>query len=661
MADIFLSYARADQPIAERIATALEAAGHSVWWDQHLHGGHDFSEDIEREIAAARAVLVLWSQTSVKSHWVRDEASYGQREHKLIPASIDGTEPPMGYRQLHTIAADSKNPEALVAAVGAFLSGETPRPAPTTTKPAKPKRKMPAWGIIGIVAVAVAGATGFLNPDRWDKILGLDEEQVASAPVSLAVMPFDVLGDAGDDYMGPGMAGAINTSLSNIAGLSLTANSSATALAGEALTVQQLGERLGVTHIIEGQIQPRGDTLQIDVSLVDAASGRQLWSQNYSGARDTTPLLTSEITSDIAAAMQARLGIGQGRLADLSDVEPAALEAYLRGIEALSTRYDGENRLEAYEQFDRAASIDPDFAAAHAGLAYMISLSLPREVGLTAEQHARLRVEATDRALDLDPGNLLARSAQAHFMFASDGDIEAALNHTSDILSDAPDFGPAHYARAGALNMGRDYRAALSHMRQALDRDPFNRTLQSVYADMLIDIGNYPALRAFVRQCDGCPNLSGVWPAALGLIGTQTDFDTDWAELRRLELRNGMPEPILDGLEEMIRAILAGERFEIPGFMRDPPSFNLATLFAVNGQYQDVLDTLPRAVESRYPIAIMEFGIRDRSRLPEEVRADPRYHALFESPPVKKTMEYLRPRGHTENLPVFPVKPYEGP
>jgi hypothetical protein len=94
MADIFVSYARLDREIAQRLATALEGHGWSVWWDRRLHSGQAFDRIIEEAISAARAVVVLWSKNSVGSDWVRAEAAYGLETNKLVPAQIDSATPP---------------------------------------------------------------------------------------------------------------------------------------------------------------------------------------------------------------------------------------------------------------------------------------------------------------------------------------------------------------------------------------------------------------------------------------------------------------------------------------------------------------------------------------------------------------------------------------
>lgn len=108
MSDIFISYARPDRAKAELLAKALEHAGWSVWWDAKIPPGRTFDEVIEEVLRATRCVVVLWSRKSVKSDWVREEASEGKRRRILVPAFIqNNVKPPFGFRLLE--AADLSN------------------------------------------------------------------------------------------------------------------------------------------------------------------------------------------------------------------------------------------------------------------------------------------------------------------------------------------------------------------------------------------------------------------------------------------------------------------------------------------------------------------------------------------------------------------------
>src|SRR5690349_19471184 len=102
-ATLFLSYSRADETSARRIAVALQHAGYIVWWDALIEGGEAFAQSIAEALESADAVLVLWSKTSVESDWVKDEAAQGRERHRLIPLSLDGTKPPLGFRQYQVI------------------------------------------------------------------------------------------------------------------------------------------------------------------------------------------------------------------------------------------------------------------------------------------------------------------------------------------------------------------------------------------------------------------------------------------------------------------------------------------------------------------------------------------------------------------------------
>jgi len=98
MSDIFLSYKSEDRAKAQIIAKALESHRYSVWWDKVIPPGRTFDEVIEEELDAAKCMVVLWSKESVKSEWVRTEASEGKRRKILIPVLIEDVTLPLAFR-----------------------------------------------------------------------------------------------------------------------------------------------------------------------------------------------------------------------------------------------------------------------------------------------------------------------------------------------------------------------------------------------------------------------------------------------------------------------------------------------------------------------------------------------------------------------------------
>jgi len=102
VSDIFISYARPDRPKAERLADAFKAQGWSVWWDREIQLGTEFRRRIADELTSARCVVVLWSEQSVRSRWVQDEANDALERDILIPISLDNARPPLGFRSIQS-------------------------------------------------------------------------------------------------------------------------------------------------------------------------------------------------------------------------------------------------------------------------------------------------------------------------------------------------------------------------------------------------------------------------------------------------------------------------------------------------------------------------------------------------------------------------------
>ena len=105
--DIFISYSREERPAARHFAECFTREGFAVWWDAALRSGETFDEVIERELRAAKAVVVLWSPRSVASRWVRAEATLADRANKLVPVIIESCSLPIIFEL--TQASDLAN------------------------------------------------------------------------------------------------------------------------------------------------------------------------------------------------------------------------------------------------------------------------------------------------------------------------------------------------------------------------------------------------------------------------------------------------------------------------------------------------------------------------------------------------------------------------
>ena len=177
MTDVFLSYKREDKAKVQALAEALEAEGLSVWWDTDLPLGKSYASSISGALAAAKAVIPVWTARSVQSEWVQEEATAGKRRGVLIPARLEAVEPPIGFGMIQTAdlsdwtPGDSAHPEwvKLTQSVRALIGGTAPSApsAPSKAPPPRPRRKLHLAGVMAaIVVVAIAGgaASYFFTP-----------------------------------------------------------------------------------------------------------------------------------------------------------------------------------------------------------------------------------------------------------------------------------------------------------------------------------------------------------------------------------------------------------------------------------------------------------------------------------------------------------------
>jgi TIR domain len=138
--DIFLSYASQDRAKAKILAEALERKGWLVWWDRRIPPGKRFEEVISEALNGAKCVVVLWSDASLKSDWVKEEAAEGARREILLPALIDNVEVPLGFRRIQAAHLAGWKPETpdpefeqLVQSIASIVGG-TREPIPGVQK-----------------------------------------------------------------------------------------------------------------------------------------------------------------------------------------------------------------------------------------------------------------------------------------------------------------------------------------------------------------------------------------------------------------------------------------------------------------------------------------------------------------------------------------------
>jgi hypothetical protein len=173
VADIFISYAKADRDLADKLATMLEAEGWTVWWDKSLAAGETYRDEIMKQLAAARAVIAIWTSTSVKSDWVRAEAGRAKADGKLIPVKApDLTYPdiPLPFGEMHTENVGSH--DLIKAAVVAQLAKPQVEPSALRMATKTVRFQLLTWvGIVGGAVTIFSNLRGLLSLANWARWL----------------------------------------------------------------------------------------------------------------------------------------------------------------------------------------------------------------------------------------------------------------------------------------------------------------------------------------------------------------------------------------------------------------------------------------------------------------------------------------------------------
>jgi len=173
MADIFISYAKTDRPLASKLAAMLEAEGWTTWWDTSLTIGDDFRNEIMSQLGRARAAIVVWTDTSIKSDWVRSEAGRAQADRKLIPVKLPHLtykDLPPPFDVLHTENVGEEN--KIKAAVVAQLAKPAVEPTALSLLTKGFKYELLTWvGIVGGALTLFTNLGSVLKLADWARVL----------------------------------------------------------------------------------------------------------------------------------------------------------------------------------------------------------------------------------------------------------------------------------------------------------------------------------------------------------------------------------------------------------------------------------------------------------------------------------------------------------
>lgn len=412
---------------------------------------------------------------------------------------------------------------------------------------------------------------------------------------AIAVLPFSNLSSREEDaYFAIGVQDEILTRLAKISALKVLSRTSSERFGNAPPSRREIGRQLGVSHVVEGSVQRRGDTVQVTVQLIDTRRDAPVWTEVYD--RQLADLLgvQGEVARAVAKALDARLSDrDRERLRSPRPVAPAAYDAYLQGL-AIKTRsgWGEANMRQAIQHFEQAVQADPEFVAAWAQLAAtrsMLHVTYVRDPALGAAAESAARA-----ALELDPDSLGARIAYASYVYLSALDIPEGRRLFEQIDRLDPGQPEVQAALAAiAQDQGR-WDEALAYFEQGLSLDPQNRDLHWDYIFLLNGLHRFAeAHRALDRALRVFPDYMPLLvlranaymaedrmdeaDAVLNLPAEDSaDRDRVWARLQWLDLHHDFAAAL-----EILEPLLPEAE---PGFERVSINLSIGRLYLTLGE-----------------------------------------------------------------------------
>lgn len=437
MSDIFISYARSTAAKAEQIGDAMRALGYSVWRDDELPAHRAYSDVIEAQLKAAKAVLVIWSADAVKSDWVRSEADRARNLRKLVQVTLDGTALPMPFDQIQcaNLVAWDGNPQAagwrtVLAGVSALTGGET-EPSATIKTPTLPQ----------------------------------------TVEIILAVLPFDNLStDAEMQFFSDGVSEDIIQRLSRGANLKLIGRTSSFQFRGERKA--EAAHALKCSHVLDGSIRRAAARVRVSAHLIEASTGTTLWSDRYDRGLEDIFSVQDDISESIAGSLNQTFSGNAS-----SVVDPAVYDLYLR---ARLKSYAPDELRANIRLLEVATQRAPTFAEAWARQAYLRAWLRFYQPFAERAATAELVLREANTGLDLDPGNVDALVAKlfvippfGHFLEA-----ETALTR----IRQAPGVGDGKKYIGWSLRNFGYVRESLVEDERTYESDPLDPMAANVVA-----------------------------------------------------------------------------------------------------------------------------------------------------------------------------------
>jgi TolB-like protein/Flp pilus assembly protein TadD len=431
---------------------------------------------------------------------------------QLASASFPAWELPNWALRLVIVLLLLGFPIALMLAWAYDITAQGVQVTPTTPAHGRHRRR----NVIMLVAsgVVISAAAGFFL------LPGVSARKIDK---SIAVLPFENLSDEKENaYFADGIQDDVLTNLSKIGDLKVISRTSVMPYRGRASNVREIGKALGVATILEGTVRRIGNRVRVNVQLINVENDEHLWAEDYD--RDLTDVfaIQTDLAQQIVRELQAKLSPMEKAQIERKPTENS--EAYLAFLEAhdLFTRMDKfrSNTEKAEQLFEKATKLDPNFARAFAGLAWVEDW-IYHDFDPTPARKEKARA-AAETAIRLQPDLPEAHLALGFYHYYCERDYQAALDEFAIAKRSLPNSAEVYMAIGAIERRQGKWAESTVNLEKAASLSPMDAWILENLAD------NYYANRNFETADKLFDRAIAAAPNSLGARAQKARLAVDW-------------------------------------------------------------------------------------------------------------------------------------
>lgn len=289
---------------------------------------------------------------------------------------------------------------------------------------------------------------------------------------AVVILPFKNLSsDPEQEYFSDGVTADLITHLSKHRWLDVTAQNTAFGYKDKTINLRKLGKELDVSYIVEGSIQRAGNTVRVSVHLLEAATGHHKWAQKFDRQLADIFALQDEITTKIAARLEPEIGYAErNRVVHSRPANLQTWDCYHLGMYHFF-QFTAADNIEAQRLFLQCQKMDSQFGGAYAWWAYAVMLGMVYWDTDPTQALLDEALEATDKALSLDPPNAVFHALKARVLLARK-EYDRAMQVNLNAIELNPTLASAYCGMGDSLAYEGRYDEAMDYFQQAIDLSP---------------------------------------------------------------------------------------------------------------------------------------------------------------------------------------------